>query len=76
MNKARRKTIAKGLGDLYDVLPMLKKILEDNKRSLSGIPDEEENEERISHLEDQIDNIENAISSLEEAISALEQIDI
>lgn len=76
MNKARRKTISKGLGDLNDALPLLKELLEENKQILCGIPDDKENEERIGNLEDRIDNIENAISSLEEAISALEQIDL
>lgn len=76
MNKARRKTISKSLEELCDALPMLKEVLEDNKKLLGSIPDEEENEERISNLEDRIESIENAISSLEEAISALEQIDL
>lgn len=75
MNKARRKTIANSLEQLETVLPILKKALEAESEAYKQIPDDEENEDRISAVEELMDNLENAISSLEEAINALESVD-
>ena len=75
MNKARRKAISNSLDKLIAALPILKKALEAEKEAYSKIPDDEENEDRISAMEELIDNLDNAISSLEDAIGTLEGAD-
>lgn len=75
MNKARRKAISNSLDKLITALPILKKALEVEKEAFSEIPDDEENEDRISAKEELIDNLDNAISSLEDAINTLEETD-
>lgn len=75
MNKARRKTIANSLEKLQASLPILKNAMAAEKEAYAKIPDSEDNEDRISAMDDLIDNLDSAISSLEDAINTLESAD-
>ena len=75
MNKARRKTIANSLATLQDAHKTLKAALEEEKKALLSIPEDEDHEEQHEAIDELIYNLEEGLSSLGDAIDALESTD-
>lgn len=75
MNNARRKTIARSLATLQDAHAKLQAALEEEKKALKNIPDDDDHEDQRDAIDELIGNLEEGISTLGDAIDNLESAD-
>lgn len=75
MNNSRRKTIARSLVTIRDAHIKLQAALEEEKKALKNIPDEEDHEDQRDAIDELIGNLEEGISTLGDAIDNLESTD-
>ena len=72
MNNSRRKTIARSLATLQKAHEKLQAALEEEKKALQNIPDDDDQRDAIDEL---IGNLEEGISTLGDAIESLDSAD-
>lgn len=75
MNNSRRKTIARSLAALQKAHEKLQAALEEEKKALQNIPDDDDHEDQRDAIDELIGNLEEGISTLGDAIESLDSAD-
>lgn len=73
MNKARRETIQRAIGNVEMIL---QDVLDEERDAFENMPENLQNSERGQISQDAQENLEAAIDALEEAISYLEDASV
>lgn len=72
MNKEKRLKLNEGLQLLSKVISIVSDIREEEENSFNNIPDNLENTEMYSRLEESVENLNSAVDLLEEAYELIE----
>ena len=72
MNKEKRLKLNEGLQLLSKVISIVSDIREEEENSCNNIPDNLENTEMYSRLEESVENLNSAVDLLEEAYEFIE----
>ena len=72
MNKEKRLKLNEGLQLLSKVISIVSDIREEEENSFNNIPDNLENTEMYSRLEEFVENLNSAVDLLEEAYELIE----
>ncbi len=75
MNIQRRKEISRIETALEELKNDLEIVLEDEQSALDNMPENLQESERATEMQDYIDNLETAIGSIEEAMDELSNIE-
>lgn len=75
MNKQRRTKIAKAIGLLDEANTLLNSVSLDESMAFDNIPENMQDSDRASTMEDNVDKLEEACSSLDDVIESLNEIE-
>lgn len=76
MNNLRRKRIYQCIEDLNDAHKELSKVLEEEQKALTNVPDDDEYDEMRDGMDEIITGLDDLLPTLQDAIDTLEGADI